>query len=1362
MLGVSMRYKFVSIILLAIIILQILPIVALADTTREQQQKIFEEPVYIDKAILSREELLKYASDGYVGLIVKYDPSIFGATTGNAGVLSNNVRVSAENYVVNLASTAGAKVKEVKSYKILPFIYVKVKVGDVGKLVKELTNARGVEEIWLDRIVTVKTDTGVPIIGAPYVWYNLGYDGSGVKIAIIDTGVDVNHPDLAGKVIATVDFTGEGYYDGHGHGTHVASIAAGLGVAELFAHSGTHVWRTALSYVETGRATSGFTYEFNVTSTGLVNLSFWAKFYTGAQAGYEDMFQVLYSFDGATWNILLNATGQNPDWPNWTYYVFPIDTTNQTALWIRFQYNQSYGPMFGIWVDDIRVDPIGFFDDIEGPVPPQLVSVDPGWMRVEGKFHGVAPGAQIMAAKALTSEGWGYWSWIMAAIEWAALGPDYTPNTGDEADVISMSLGGLVEGYDPVAQLVDAVVSNYGIAVVVAAGNEGPDYFTVETPGIARNAITVGATVKSWNGIPDRVAFFSSRGPSPVDYSVKPNVLAPGLFIIAARANGTSMGMVLDQYYTLASGTSMATPFVSGAVALIRQAHPDWDPFTIRAALESTATPIYLAENLYTVIYEPANPFTSGAGLINVSAAIQAKVIPYPAIVSYGVVYNGSTYTSVVVFRNQGTAAYQVNITNTSAWLSTNVTSFVIPPNGSVAVEVVLSVPGNATAGPDGGYVFYVYNATGTNMGHITVGYYVTYPVTLTGRVVDAVSGLPVAGMNVSIVLEQEMLSYLYGYTSNYSILASTTTDVNGTYSLIAPANITFYIMGNAPGYYVYLSLPLYINNTTIYDFKATPIFGYHPLQVLVVADNDDGYVTGGVDATVLRVLALNGTNGIIMRLWNKSEQGLPYFAILTGDFPAIFWSASTVFSGGLPAAINREDAEALYQFLIYSMGGYLVEGEDVGYDWWYYSPVYYIILLRSLWATDDTGTGNITIVRPTHPLAENLPTLVELVAVPPFPDGVYPVLGGLDLANYTYNATNISNYTAIVFYNGSMYFNPMVDQTVYPESKIVYITYPMIYMNNTDFNILTMNALMWLLDRTPPGKIPDINASINLTGGNYTITLTWPALIDPPFNLTVTKYIVNVSYTATLNATPSHMFIAMVNGNTYSFTVQSSGYYLVSIRGIDKYDNIGKSVTLVLYIPPPLVTAGGSFFALRPGIYTYSLPDINVESLTFNVTASGGTSVSISLYPREVFTVKGNLKTIKAYDFYVYNASNIDSLDVVIDLSALKYSELLYADLTNVTPYWWNGSAWIKLSDYTYDPTSRRMTIHIGVNTTPSIMDLGGTPIVLASPYLVVGGEITMEASKAGNDHVVLVPVALAILAVLGAVMIAVRVNRR
>ena len=96
------------------------------------------------------------------------------------------------------------------------------------KVIEGLSRDPDVERIWPDLPVRVCLDASVPLTGAPRVW-EAGYTGKGVKIAILDTGIDLYHPDFAGRIVATADFTGEGPQDRDGHGTHVAGIAAGSG-----------------------------------------------------------------------------------------------------------------------------------------------------------------------------------------------------------------------------------------------------------------------------------------------------------------------------------------------------------------------------------------------------------------------------------------------------------------------------------------------------------------------------------------------------------------------------------------------------------------------------------------------------------------------------------------------------------------------------------------------------------------------------------------------------------------------------------------------------------------------------------------------------------------------------------------------------------------------------------------------------------------------------------------------------------------------------------------------------------------------------------------------------------------------------
>src|SRR5262249_45910995 len=138
-------------------------------------------------------------------------------------------------------------------------------------------------------------------------------------------------------------------------------------------------------------------------------------------------------------------------------------------------------------------------------------------------------------------------SQIIAGIE-KALDPDGNPATDDAVDVISMSLGGSGDPNDDMSQAVDNAVGA-GVVCVIAAGNSGPSYQTIGSPGNARRALTVGATDNS-----DVIASFSSRGPSNLIYAIKPDVTAPGVSIKSAKLGGG---------YIWYSGTSMATPHVA-------------------------------------------------------------------------------------------------------------------------------------------------------------------------------------------------------------------------------------------------------------------------------------------------------------------------------------------------------------------------------------------------------------------------------------------------------------------------------------------------------------------------------------------------------------------------------------------------------------------------------------------------------------------------------------------------------------------------------------------------------------------------------------------------------------------------------
>jgi subtilisin family serine protease len=229
-----------------------------------------------------------------------------------------------------------------------------------------------------------------------------------------------------------------------------------------------------------------------------------------------------------------------------------------------------------------------------------------------GALKGVAPDAKLYAYKVLDSGGSGYFSDVIAGIE-MAVDPNYDGNFSDRADVISLSLGGPGDPDDPVSTAVDNAV-DAGVVVAVAAGNSGPATETIGSPGTARKAITVGATDKN-----DLIAYFSSRGPVKWSNNImtKPDVVAPGVSICSAQYDSAwNDYKCFDDKHVAISGTSMATPHVAGAAALIKQAHPDWTPEEIKQALRSTA--VNLGENIDT----------QGYGRINVLAAINYQGVP--------------------------------------------------------------------------------------------------------------------------------------------------------------------------------------------------------------------------------------------------------------------------------------------------------------------------------------------------------------------------------------------------------------------------------------------------------------------------------------------------------------------------------------------------------------------------------------------------------------------------------------------------------------------------------------------------------------------------------------------------------------
>lgn len=377
----------------------------------------------------------------------------------------------------------------------------------------------GVEKIWLDGPMAASLDESVPQIGAPAAWEQ-GYDGTGVRIAVVDTGIDDRHPDLAGRVVAAEVFSdADSPIDVFGHGTHVASIAAGNGAAS------------------------------------------------------------------------------------------------------------------------------------------------------DGQFTGVAYGADLVNAKVLDDFGSGLESWVIAGMEWSAIDQD--------ADIVNMSInGGPTDGTDLVSQAVNTLSAAENALFVTSAGNFGGYPESLETPSTAEAALAVGAVDKS-----DVLAWFSAWGPRIDGTGVKPEIVAPGVDITAARAEGSELGPPVGENYMELSGTSMATPHVAGAAALLLEANPSWTWAQLKSALVTSAVDV------------GSGVFQQGGGRVDVPSALAQTVHSDLATVDLGVLEyphdDGETSTAEVTLTNDG----DTDVTLDLATEAVNENGEVAPPEMITAEPATLDLP---------------------------------------------------------------------------------------------------------------------------------------------------------------------------------------------------------------------------------------------------------------------------------------------------------------------------------------------------------------------------------------------------------------------------------------------------------------------------------------------------------------------------------------------------------------------------------------------------------------------------------------------------------------------------------------------
>jgi len=474
------------------------------------------------------------------------------------------------------------------------------------------------------RIFHPTLDASAREIGAAFVWQNVTdpnsvpVDGSGVLIGIVDTGVDLSHPDLrfengTSKVLYLWDQTGSGTpprgfsygvecswgqineekcaeKDTFGHGTHVASIAASSGLA-------TGNYRgiapgASLLIVKSGRPIcdgDSWTFDENAIIDGLAYLAERARALGmrlvvnlslgGNIGGHDDTSPLELALDDLSARgivVTVSAGNEAENRGHATGLLGPAATTS-----VNWELNgRATNAIAELWYPNDKAVSVTLVtpskERVQGPTTADGIETSDGLIT-------------IISSKSAKGNQW------TALVE-----SEDELKTSRWSLVVSVTGEGSSLGWDA---YVDSNSCSYPPATFSAGDGYTVDKSgTISVPATASGVIAVGAYV-SKNAWPNRlgglvylsdykvgeIASFSSRGPTR-DGRTKPEISAPGLFITAARSSKVSPGESdPDDYHRVLAGTSMAAPHVAGVVALMLQYNPQLTPQQIRSLLTDGA-----------------------------------------------------------------------------------------------------------------------------------------------------------------------------------------------------------------------------------------------------------------------------------------------------------------------------------------------------------------------------------------------------------------------------------------------------------------------------------------------------------------------------------------------------------------------------------------------------------------------------------------------------------------------------------------------------------------------------------------------------------------------------------------------------
>jgi subtilisin family serine protease len=238
----------------------------------------------------------------------------------------------------------------------------------------------------------------------------------------------------------------------------------------------------------------------------------------------------------------------------------------------------------------------------------------------------------------------------------------------DGMDVVNLSLGetDIEPTRDILARALNAA-ADAGVVPAVAAGNSGDlGRGSIDSPGSAAKAIAAASSTGGHGSVEtDTASDFSSLGPAPYSFNFKPDVTAPGDEVASSVPGGG---------YATLSGTSMASPHVAGAAAVLQQRHPSWTPEQIKSALMTTGAPVFVTREV--------SPLKEGGGRIDLPRADHPLLFTEPTALSFGLRRPGTTVSRTLALSDAGGGAGSWNVS-------------VIGSAGAVTVPAQTTVPGS-------------------------------------------------------------------------------------------------------------------------------------------------------------------------------------------------------------------------------------------------------------------------------------------------------------------------------------------------------------------------------------------------------------------------------------------------------------------------------------------------------------------------------------------------------------------------------------------------------------------------------------------------------------------------------------------